>query len=173
MNLLVMLFLLMCGAVIQAVIPASPALGQAKVPALAAIVVYYALARQRGDMLWAAILAGLVQDGLGLIPFGYSSFAFCLMALMIARFKDLVFVHETLTHMIFGVLMAAGSTLILFVLLTFTGLIQMPVAQALHKAAGGALLGAVATPLIFHGCVRMDRLMGLVESSDSSWHELP
>ncbi len=173
MNLLVMLFLLMGGALVQAFIPASPALGQAKIPALAAIVVYYALARRRGDMLWAAILAGLVQDGLGLIPFGYSSFAFCVMGLMIAHFKELVFVHEMLTHMMFGVLMAAGSTLILFVLLTTTGLIEMPVAQALHKAFGGALLGAAATPLIFHGCARMDRLMGLVETSDTSWHEIP
>jgi len=173
MNLLVMLFLMVAGALIQAVIPASPALGLAKVPALAAIVVYYALARHRRDMLWAAILAGLVQDGLGLIPFGYSSFAFCVMGLMIARFKELVFVHEMLTHMIFGVLMAAGYTLILFVLLTSTGLIEMPVSQAFHKAFGGALLGAAATPLIFHGCARMDRLMGLVETSDTSWQEIP
>jgi rod shape-determining protein MreD len=172
-NLMVMLFVMMCGALIQAVLPASPALGQAKVPALAAIVVYYALARSRRDMLWAAIVAGLVQDGLGLTPFGYSSFAFCLMAVMITRFKELVFVHEMLTHMLFGVLMAAGSTLILFVLLTSTGLIEMPVAQAFHKAFGGALLGAVATPLIFHGCAHMDRLMGLVETSDTSWQELP
>lgn len=173
MNLLVMLFLMIGGALIQAVVPASPALGQAKVPALAAIVVYYALARQRSDMLWAAIMAGLIQDGLGLIPFGYSSFALCLMGLMVARFKDLVFVHEMLTHMLFGVLMAVGSTLILFVLLTSTGLIEMPVSQAFHKAFGAALLGAVATPLIFRGCTRMDRLMGLVETSDTSWQEIP
>jgi len=173
MNLLVMLFLMVCGALVQAVIPASPALGQAKVPALAAIVVYYALARQRRDLLWAAILAGLMQDGLGLIPFGYSSFAFCVMGLMLARFKDLVFVHETLTHMMFGVLMAAGSTFVLFVLLTSTGLIDMSSSQAFHKACGSALLGAAATPLIFHGCARMDGLMGLVETSDTSWQEIP
>lgn len=173
MNLLVMVCIVVCAAIIQAIIPASPALGQATVPALASVVVYYALARHRADMLWAAVLAGLLQDGLGLIPFGYSSCAFCLMGAMIARFKELVFVHEMLTHLLFGVLMAAGTTLLLFVLLTSTGLIEMPVLQAFHKAFGSALLGAVATPLIFHGCARMDRLMGLVESSDTSWYGIP
>ncbi len=172
MNGLVMLVLILGGALVQAVIPGSTALGSAKIPALAAIVVYYALARRRRDMLWAAVLAGMVQDGMGLIPFGYSSFAFCVTGLMIARCKELVFVHEMITHMLLGVLVAFGTTLILFFLLTSTGLIEMNVSQAFHKAFGSALLGAVATPFVFRVCVHLDSLMGLVESRDSAWQEV-
>lgn len=171
MNGMVMCVLLTGAALIQAVIPSSPALGQAKVPALAAIVVYYALARDRRALLWAAIGAGLIQDGMGLIPFGYSSFVFTLMGSVIARFKDIVFVHETLTHMLFGIVMAVGSTFLLYLLLTSTGLIEMYASQAMQKAFGSALLGAIATPILFRGCARMDQLMGVVESTDSKWQE--
>ena len=174
MNLLVMFFVTFAAALIQAVVPAWGALGQAKVPALAAVVVYYALARERREMIAAAIFAGMVQDGLGLIPFGYSSFAFFLMGLLIAQSKDLVFVHETLTHMLFGLLMGAGSVVVIYLLLASTSLIELPVATALLKASGSALLGAVATPLIFLGCARMDRLMGLAAGSEgSSWQVYP
>lgn len=172
MNTLVLLFLIAVGALVQAMIPAIPELGLAKVPVLAAIVVYYALVRERRDLLWAAICAGLVQDAMGLIPFGYSPVAFGISGWMIARFKDLVFVHEVLTHMMFGLLMAALSTCVLFFLLTSTGLIEMTVSHALHKVAGTALLGAVITPLAFLGCSRLDRLMGLVDVPDSTWQEI-
>lgn len=172
MNGLVMAFLLIAAALLQAVSPAAVLLGQARWPALAAVVVYYALARERRDWLWAAVLAGLIQDGMGLIPFGYSSFAFCLLAVSIARFRDVVFVHEAVTHMLFGGWMAAGSTLILYLLLTSTGLIALSVGQGLHKVAGAALLGVIVTPLTFYGCARMDQLLGLVGSADSSWREL-
>lgn len=173
MNALVLLVVTTLAALVQAIVPAWSGLGQAKVPALAAMVVYYALARHRRDLLWAAIVAGLVQDGMGLIPFGYSSFVFCVTGLIMARFKDLVFVQEQVTHMLFGALMAFGSTFFLYGLLFSTDLVQMPVSQALHKAAGSALLGAVATPLLFHGCARLDRLMGLVDASESSWQKVP
>ncbi len=173
MSALVILFVLTIGALLQAVIPAVLSLGQAKVPALAAVVVYYALVRDRRTLLSVAIVAGIVQDGMGLIPFGYSSVAFVVLGLMIARFKELVFVHEVLTHMLFGLLMAAGATGVLFVLLTSTDLVEMSFSQAFHKMIGSALLGAIATPFIFQGCARLDRLMGLVESTDSTWQEVP
>lgn len=172
MNILVMLTLTMLAALLQAVIPSAPSLGQARIPALAAVVVYYALARDRRDLITVAILAGLVQDGMGLIPFGYSPVAFGVMGIMISKSKDLVFVHEVLTHMLFGILMAAGATCVLFLLLTSTSLIDLRVSQAFHRIAGSALLGAVATPFIFRGCAHLDRLMGLVESPDSAWQEI-
>ena len=168
----VMLSVIMLAALAQAVLPGTPWLGHAKVPALMAVVVYYALARDRSDWLAAAILAGLVQDGMGLMPFGYSSFAFCVMALMVARFKDLVFVHETVTHMLFGLLTAAGVTFILYLLLRTGGGLEMGFGSALHKVMGTALLGAVVTPVIFMGCAHLDQLMGVVAPTDTSWHDL-
>ncbi len=173
MNLLVMIFVLSLAALVQAVIPSSPLLGQAQVPAIGAVVVYYALARKRSDLIIAAIVAGVIQDGMGLIPFGYSSLAFGLVGVLIARFKEIVFVHEVLTHMLFGLLMASITVWVTYILLTSTGLIELPASFAFLKMCGSALLGALVTPLIFRACAWMDQLMGLVESSDSTWHELP
>lgn len=167
-----MLTLIVLAALLQAVLPGTPWLGHAKVPALMAVVVYYALARDRSAWLTAAIIAGLVQDGMGFIPFGYSSFAFCVMALMVARFKDLVFVHEAITHMLFGLLAAAGVTLILFILLRTGSQLHMGMGAGLHKTLGTALLGAVATPILFLACAHMDQLMGVVAPTDTSWRDL-
>lgn len=172
MNTLVMLSLTTLAALLQAVVPSFPSLGQANIPALAAVVVYYALARDRRDLIVVAILAGFIQDGMGLIPFGYSPVAFGLMGVLISKSKELVFVHEVITHMLVGILMAVGSTLILYLLLTSTNLIELRTSQALHRIAGSALLGTVATPVLFRGCAQLDHLMGLVESLDSRWQEI-
>jgi rod shape-determining protein MreD len=168
-----MKFWLMLGAVLlagllQGMLPAALLLGQAKPPLLAGLVVYYALARPRRDVLWLAVLAGLVQDGLGRIPFGYSSFVFCGLGMLIAHYKDLVFVHETLTHLLFGALMGLLSTLAMYLLLTGSGLLVMPWGAALHKALGSAALGAVLTPFLFIGCARLDEVLGFSEEAEST-----
>ena len=92
-------------------------LGQANAPILLGLVLYYALAHSRGTMLQAAIFAGLLQDALGMIPLGYSSFCFCVVALVVSKFKDMVFVHELVTHMLFGALASGAVTLALYGLL--------------------------------------------------------
>jgi len=172
MNFTVMLFVLACGAVVQAVIPIWTSAAQAKAPVLAAMVVYYALARDGRTLLWAAILAGLMQDGLGSVPFGFSSVTFCLMGWLVARFKDVVFAHEAFTHMLFGAFAGFVQTMCMYVLLSGANLLDMAFVVVLQKALATALLGAALTPLVFAGCSVMDKKMGLVEVQDTSWRDL-
>lgn len=173
MNLPVMLFVLVCAAVVQAVVPSLPALGEAPLPVLLSVVMYYGLARDLRLMILAGILGGFLQDGLSLIPLGYSSFVYCVTGWVMSRFKDMVFVHETVTHMLFGALGAAGATLILYVLISTTSLQAYPLSMALHKAGGAFILGALVAPVVFRVSKRFDQWMGNVGEKETSWSSLP
>ena len=120
---LLMFMAVIVGAVAQAVFPTFRWLGQANAPILLGLVLYYALAHSRGTMLQAAIFAGLLQDALGTIPLGYSSFCFCIVALVVSKFKDMVFAHKLVTHMLFGALASGAVTLALYGLLATAGLV--------------------------------------------------
>ena len=162
MTLAVMLAVLVLSAVLQAVLPPLAALGQAKLPLLLGPVIYYALTSDRPRLVQAAVLAGLLQDALSLLPLGYSALAFCLVAVTVNRFRDTVFVHAAFTHMIFGALAAAAVTLMLSAMMAATGIARPPVVWLLLKLTGSLLLGAVAVPLMFQVTARLDRMVGNV-----------
>ncbi len=173
MNVLVMVFMLVCAAVIQAVAPSLSALGEARLPLLLSVVMYYGLARDHRLMLGAGILGGILQDALSLMPLGYSSFVYCVAGWVMSRFKDIVFVHETITHMLFGAVGAAGATFLLYLLIAATILREYPLIAAVHMSAGGFVLGALVAPVVFRACKRLDQLMGNVGEKESSWSSVP
>lgn len=161
-----MVFALICGAVLQAVLPTWSWLGHAAAPVLLGIVLYYAISYPRGMMLGAAVVGGLLQDSLGMIPLGYSSFCFCVAALAVARFKDLVFVHETITHMVFGALAAGTVTLLLYGLLAGGGQVVVRAGWGFQKIIGSLLLGGVVAPLAFELMESLDRMLGNLEARE-------
>jgi rod shape-determining protein MreD len=167
MTALTMLFTLVCGAVLQAVLPTWRWFGHANVPILLGIVLYYAVTHPRGMLLGAAVIGGLLQDALGMIPLGYSSFCFCVVALSAARFKDIVFEHEVITHMLFGALAAGLSTLLLYLLLIGAGVVvgARPGWGAL-KVIGSVILGGVVSPFVFEAMGALDRMLGNVEARE-------
>ena len=149
MTHLVLIFALLTGVVLQAVLPATWAwLGAAPAPVLLGVVLYVALAHSQMRMLGCALAAGLLQDALGQIPLGYSSFGFCLAGLAAHRFQDEVFPHAGVTHAVFGAVAGGLVTLVLYVLLGKDGNLGLssPV-WATKKIAGAALLGALVTPV--------------------------
>jgi len=72
-----------------------------------------------------------------------------------------------------GFAAGGGYTLLLYVLLSAPGFIDITLWQALHKVVGAAAPGAAATPVIFRICVRLHEWMGLSLRLETSWHELP
>lgn len=168
MTAVAMAFMLLCGAVLQAVIPSSAWLGEARVPVLLACVVYYAFTRPQAAALRVAFLAGLLQDGLCMIPLGYSSFCFCLVTFVINRVRGEVFVHEWATRALFGALAGVAATAILYILLTHGGLLKMPLAKVVLKAAGVFLLGGVAMPIVFKIMESVEKKLGLLEVREVS-----
>lgn len=163
MKTLTMIFALVCGAVLQAVLPAWTPMGQAKVPLLLCMSLYYTLSYERSVMLQGAILAGLLQDALGMTPLGYSSFAFVIAGIIVARFKDLIFVQQTLTLVLLGTVSAAGVTLLLFALLARGGMAEVPVLWMVLKTVGTMILGAVTAPLTFRLLTHLDQKLGNIE----------
>lgn len=166
MNAMVMIFMLALGAVLQAVLPAWAVLGLARVPVLLGLVLYYALTRPRAAALRAAVLAGLLQDGLGMIPLGYSSFCFSVMSIAVNHVKDEVFANQWGTHMLFGAAANAAVTLGLYLLLVHGGDLAMSGRGALLKIGGALLLGAVAAPLVFRGAAALERMLGFTTAQE-------
>ncbi len=157
-----LLVLLVFGGVVQAVAPSAAWLGEVRPPVLAALVVYYALSRDRAVVLWVAVLAGLVQDALGPVPLGTSSFGFGVAGLLVHRFRGEVFVWSGLTHAVMGALTAGGVTLATGVLLRATGQIALPAARILHKGTAALLLGAMTAPIVCRLAERQERMLGLL-----------
>jgi rod shape-determining protein MreD len=166
MTSLLMSLALIGGAVLQALWPTWRWLGHAHAPVLMGVVLYYALAHSRRHMLQAAILAGLLQDALGMIPLGYSSFCFTVVALLVSKFQDMVFVHESLTHMSFGALTSGAVTLALYGLLSKDDLVSLQPGWAALKTFGSMLLGAVVVPLVFETMESLDRMLGNTEARE-------
>jgi len=167
MKILLMLLALVAAAILQAVFPTWRWTGQATAPILLGVVMYYALSHSRATMLQAAILAGLLQDALGMIPLGYSSFCFCMVGLGVSKFKDMVFVHELVTHMIFGGLASGLVTLGLYMLLSKDDLVTLRPAWAFLKITGSLLLGALIVPLECEVLTSLDRMMGTVGTEEA------
>ncbi len=163
MSALVMIFALLCGATAQAVLPSWTLLGIARPPVLLSVALYYAMTRDREMMLTAAVLAGLLQDALSLIPLGYSSVLFSLVSLMVARFRDLVFVFRAITHLILGALANAVVTLGLGALLVLNGQIAFYTPGLLSRLTGALLAGALLAPLIFRLIEFIDVHLGNIE----------
>lgn len=160
MKTMVMIFALLCGAVLQALVPNWRVMGQAHVPVLLGIVLYYAFSSDRGLMWTAAVLAGLLQDALGPIPLGYSSFCFCLVALVVSRVREEVFAHEILLRAGAGALSAGAVTLALSVLLMNDRAVILSAGRVGFKLVGSALLGMVVAPVVFGAMEGLDRMLG-------------
>ncbi|MFH0880489.1 MAG: hypothetical protein V2A34_12305 [Lentisphaerota bacterium] len=157
---LLMVFSLVCGTVLQAMSPTWSWLGQAHLPLLLGLVLYYAFTHDDMHMIVCALLAGILQDSMDLIPLGYSSFCFCVVGLTVSRFRDLVFVRQWITHLLIGAAAAGGVSLALSVLLLYNdGLIIGPL-RLLLKTVGSIFLGAMVVPVEFQVMESLDRMLG-------------
>ena len=164
MTTLVMFFVIVCAALLQTLLPAWSAMGQTKVPLLQGLVVYYALTGSLRLTLQCAIVAGLLQDALGMIPLGYSSFCFCLVGLGARKFKDLVFTQQWMTHAFIGAACNVVITLSLFILLAKDRELYVQQHWIIMKTLGAILYGMVFVPVVFRFTASMDQLLGNTES---------
>lgn len=164
MNQLALIFALLIAAVAQAMLPATAWTGWAPAPVMSGLVVYYALVRSRGLLLEAALLAGLVEDSLGQMPLGTSSFSYAVAGLLIESCRDNVVVRQWTTHVFFGALVNLAVTVFAFLMLFKDGLIQPTPHHVLLRLIGALLLGGVFTPLVFSLMAELDETLGHVEA---------
>ena len=163
MNFLVILFALVGGVVLQALIPAWGGFAAVKATILLGLVIYVALTRSRGAMLVTAIAAGVLQDALGLIPMGYSAACLVVTGLVVRRYRDEVFEFRGVTHMFFGAFASGAFTLAMSLLLRAGGEGLFGLGWLLYRTAAAMLAGAVVVPLVCRAVEELDRRLGLLE----------
>lgn len=164
MTVVTLMFLLLTGSALQSLLPAVSWLGYATVPVLTAVVIYYSLYRGGILTLVVAILAGLFQDSLSLIPLGYSSFGFAAAVLVLERYRELVVKQSPLTHMVLTAVAHAAVTLALTLLLLGDGLVAWQPLWWLWKVPGAALLGLLAGPPVITVARLLEETTGLIEA---------
>jgi rod shape-determining protein MreD len=161
---LIMSFLLILLEVFQLQIPPWTLLGDAKVPLILGLVLYYAMKHDVEHMLMAGLVGGIVQDAMSPVPLGFSSCIYCILGALSIRFRGVVMADAPLTSVLFG---AAGGFLAILAtdfMLSRSGYLDAPMGWMLLKAAGSALLGALGVPLVFLVAGRLDRWMGNVDA---------
>ena len=163
MSAAVLFFAILAGAALQPVLPRLTWLGHAPFPLLAGLVVYYAFLRNQRWMLAAAMLAGLVEDLLGLMPVGCTSFGYVLAGSVCHYFRGMVMVRQWSTHALFGAMAAALTVLVNAGLLAAGGTYGGGPGWLLLRLLGEALAGAVATPLVFRAVEALDLMLGNTE----------
>jgi rod shape-determining protein MreD len=167
MTQLAIAFALMLASVLQVLLPTTVWTGWAPAPIMAGLVIYFALMRPRALALEVALLAGLIEDSLGQMPLGYTSFCYAVAALVVEHFRETVIVRQWTTHVMFGALVSLGVTAFTFALLAKDGLIAPGLGHVLLRLAGAFLLGGVAAPLAFAGMETLDRTLGNIELGES------
>jgi len=163
---IVMFLVMIASAVLQTILPPFAALGGAKFPLLLGVTVYCSLNRPAGFALTAAFLAGFLQDALGAVPLGYSSFCFCIAALAVGRLRATVLSESLVTQVFFGAASAASVSLLLGMLLTLAGVAKIGLRPALAHFLGSGLLGGMCAPAVCRLSGALDRLVGNVRTTE-------
>jgi len=162
-----MIFLLLLAGVLQSLTPAAVWLASAKTPFLLGVTVYYAFTHSRGVTVAAAVLAGVLQDSLSLIPVGYSAFCLAVIAFVVHHWRGVLFRDSAFTVAVVGAVSGALMTLALYVMLLLgTEAISVPWWWLLLKMAGSGLLGLLAAPVVWVAAGWTERHAGIEPSGD-------
>jgi len=167
MTAAIMVFLMLMGGLLQSLMPATAIMGLSKPPFLMAVALYYALAHPRGTAVIAAILAGVIQDSMSLLPVGYSSLCFVLFGLFLAKTREKLFGDSLFTVALLGAGLGALTTLGLYLMLSLNALADsIPFWWVALKMGGSALLGLGVAPLVWWAAATLERYVGLTYVSE-------
>jgi rod shape-determining protein MreD len=163
-----MILAILAAGILQDLIPGLSWLGQMKLPLLLSVALYYAVYHPRGVMLAAALAAGIVQDSLSLMPIGYSALCFCALGLVVQRLRGVLFRHSAATALLVG---GCGNALATALLQWMLGLDAAysagPGWWFALRLAGALLVGMLVTPLVWWSALRLDQLVGNLETQEA------
>lgn len=166
MTWVVMGGLTLVAAWVQALLPPIALLGQAKWPLLWILVLYYGLRRDGWLVAVAALVAGLLHDGLGHMPLGFSVLMFFVFGICAVGIRTVVLTDGPVTAVVTGLILTLALTLASGVMLRAGGYIQLSGAGLLFKGVGSALLGGIGILPVFALATNVDCLAGNTKPKD-------
>jgi len=162
MTIALMFFLVLAAGLLQDLVPTTALLGEVKVPLLMGVSLYYAMRRGTAIMMTAAVLAGILQDSLSLVPLGYSSFLFGLLGLGAQRLPSHIVSRAWHSAMVLGGMgYALYIVLMQRMLAISTDFISGPVWWFWVRVVVAAVLGGAVTPLVWRLAGYLDELLGI------------
>ncbi len=163
MTTLTLLFWLVVGGTLQGVIPAWRHMGQPAFPFLLAVVLHAAVNKKARYFVPTALLAGLLEDSLGLAPLGCSACSFLAAGGLAVLLRRDFYADKARTATWFGALCAAVATGMMALLLRMHGVVALSGGDILRRMGGSAVLGAVLVPVLFALMRGLERRLGMRE----------
>ena len=161
MGFVVMLLALLVACVAQGALPCVGSLGGARWPVLSAVAMYYALFHDRGHMVTAAAIAGVMVDSISLMPFGVSLLLYLGAGAAARRVREWVNAESLGIACVLGGAAAFCLTLISGWWLVRRGVIGSSGGAVFGTALGTGLLGCIATPVAVVVMRWLDRTAGV------------
>ncbi len=129
---------------------------------------FIALHHKLWIVIASAFAAGMLQDGLGFVPLGYSAILFCVVALVAAKYRQLVLSDSAITALFFGGIASFMVSFALYLLLRTGGYVSCSVTTALVRIIGSGLLGIITVPVVFICMKHLYRALDLQEKEDAN-----
>lgn len=161
MGIVVLLLALLMACVAQGALPCVDALGGAKWPILSSVAMYYALFHDRGYMVAAAAIAGVMVDSLSFMPFGVSLLLYLGTCAVVRRVREWVNAESLGIACVLGGAASFCLTLVSGWWLVRRGLVGLPGGAVWGKALGTGVLGCIAMPLVAFAVRWLDRAAGI------------
>jgi rod shape-determining protein MreD len=149
MSLLRITLLMVAGATVQSMLPIWAFTGSLDWPVLTCLLMVVVLHSDRGGVIYASILAGLLYDSLSPAPLGISMPFFMMLGIGLHLLKTELFVDQPITYCVLGLLAVSLKTIWLFVVFSLGGLRPVQPGLLATRLIGGLLLGILTAPAVF------------------------
>lgn len=139
---------LAAGALLQTLLPPWGAFGALEMPILTGLIICIALHTDRSQMLYAAVLAGLLHDAFCPAPLGLSIPFFLVLAMSVHWIRDEIFGDMPATYAVLGAVAAIFETVYYAVIFSLSGLRPVSSGLLALRLAGGLMAGIIVVPLV-------------------------
>ena len=162
MSAVIMILAIGLGLAVEQFMPAPVFIGFARPPILALVVAYFALTHSVPMMLLAALLGGIMSDGIGSLPLGITTLAFAAVGAILHHYRDTVFSGKLVTNIFLGAAIGMSTPVIVLALLLFLGRTPYSFQPGLLllKIIGMMIYGAVFFPVTYALLKRLELITG-------------
>jgi rod shape-determining protein MreD len=150
--------LLVSGTLLQTMLPMWGIFDSLELPVITGLLIFIALHTDRSEVVYAAVLAGLLRDAFSPAPLGLSIPFFVLLSFGINWIRDEVFGDQLTTYAVLGTAAAIAETLYYALVFKLSGLRPVFIGSLAMRLVGGLLAGATIVPLTALAALQFRRI---------------